>query len=422
MTMVFAGGASEETVSTDPNKPYAGQTIRIISANQPCVESSLQNYFDEFTEKTGIKVEIEILGTDQFTNKVTVELSAKTSTLDVIFLKPLTDLKLYYQNGWLTDLTPYFENDAEFDLSDYYESSLNSCSYNGSLFGIPFVAESQIMYYRTDVFEANNLKVPENFDELYETALALTDKDNDFYGYVGRGKTNQCVTQFSTFLRNFGGDFNTPTESLVNTPAALKAYNYYGKLLGNCAPPGVTNMSFAEAAAIFAQGKAAMFIDSDAIYSNVTDNGNSDYADVTSFALVPAGPEGQHPFFAVAAAWGIPAFSQHKEAAIEFLKWACSKAMDVIMTKETQNPGCRASTWNNPEATSGYPAKLLEVMLASREISVAGDRPTVINVTEARDIISVPIVQAIMGQDPTAAAAEAHAKFQALIDKENAAK
>jgi hypothetical protein len=43
----------------------------------------------------------------------------------------------------------------------------------------------------------------------------------------------------------------------------------------------------------------------------------------------------------------------------------------------------------------------------------------VINVVQARDIISVPIIEAIMGGDPTEAANRAHQEFQALIDREN---
>ena len=93
--------------------------------------------------------------------------------------------------------------------------------------------------------------------------------------------------------------------------------------------------------------------------------------------------------------------------------------MDLLMAQEVKNPGCRKSTWTNPAATAAWPADLLRVMTASREVAVAGDRPTVVKVVEARDIISVPIQEAINGRDPTAAAQRAHDLFQALIDEEN---
>ncbi len=134
---------------------------------------------------------------------------------------------------------------------------------------------------------------------------------------------------------------------------------------------------------------------------------------------MPAGPAGRKPFYAVAGALAISPFSKNKEAAIEFIKWATSKEMDVRMAAQVKNPGCRQSTWDNPEATKDWPEDLLDAMVRSREVAVAGDRPTVINVVQARDIISVPIIEAIMGNDPTKAANRAHQEFQALIDKEN---
>ena len=423
-TASTATSAGTDTASTAESsadaKPYAGQTIRFVTANQPCVENTLQSSLNEFTEKTGIKVNMEVMGTDQFTNKVTVELSAQSKNLDLIFLRPLNDLKQFVQNDWLTDLSSYFENDEEFDLADFFEGAVNSCRYEDTLYGLPLVAESQLVYYRKDIFEQKGITFPKTMDEFMEVAKQLTDKENGFYGVVGRGKSNACITQFSTFLRAFGGDFNTSNESLISKPEAVEAINYYGKLLYEYGPPGVVNMSWPEGAALFAQGKAAMFFDADAIYSNVIDAENTVLKpEQIGYAMMPAGPAGNTPFYAVSAAVAIPSFSEKKDASAEFIRWALSKEMDIKMMINDKNPGCRQSSWENPEATASWPADLLEVMIDSREVAVAGDRPSVINVVEARDIISLPIMTAMQGQDPAAAITKAHSDFQALIDKEN---
>ena len=287
LILMFAGCGEQETTpatsttpststpvatATENTKPFDGTTLRFVTANQPCIETTLKEGLAEFKDKTGITVNLEVLGVDQFTNKVTVELSAKSKSLDLIFLRPLNDLKQFTKNQWLTEIGSYVENDKDFDLADYYEGALGSCTKDGKLYGIPIVAESQIVYYRKDIFEKNGITAfPQTMEELLKVAQQLTDKKNEFYGFTGRGKTNQTVTQFSTYLRSFGGDFNTATESLINTPEAIVAYKFYGKLLGECGPPGIINMSWPESAALFAQGKAAMFADSDAIYANVTD-------------------------------------------------------------------------------------------------------------------------------------------------------
>ena len=241
-----SSNTSGDQTTSDDSKPYAGTTIRVLSANQTCVEQVIYPALDEFYDLTGITVEMEIMGTDDFANKAAIELAGQSSNLDVIFLRPLESLKQYVQNGWLTDLSQ-LGNDEEFDLDDYFEASLESCTYDGVLYGIPIVAESQIMYYRKDLLEEKGLSVPTNLEELREVAAALTDKSNEMYGFFMRGKSNALVTQFSSILYSYGGRFNTETESLVGTEEFAEATQYYGDMLYNYAPPGVANMTWTEA-------------------------------------------------------------------------------------------------------------------------------------------------------------------------------
>ena len=413
------GQSSGENQPADPSKPYAGTTIRVLTANQTCVEKVIYPNLDEFYDLTGITVEMEIMGNDDYANKAAIELAGKTTNLDVIFLRPLTDLKQYCQNGWLTDLSQ-IADDADFDLDDYFTASLESCTYDGVLYGVRICAESQIMYYRKDLLEEKGIPVPSTLDELRDAAAALTDKDAGMYGFFMRGKSNALITQFSSILYSFGGRFNTETESLANTEAFAEATKYYGDMLYNFAPPGVANMTWTEGAALFAQGKVGIFIDSDAIFGNITgDESLAISDDQIGFSVIPAGTEGvPTPFYSTIGAWSIPAFSQKQEAALEFIKWAESKEMGLRMTTEVQNASCRSSVWENEEAMSSFPPEMLQAMLDSREIAISGDRPTVINVGEARDILSVPIQAAMLGEDPTERLAEAHEAFQALIDAE----
>lgn len=421
-TVTEAPSNTSETpgTETDLSKPYAGTTIRVLTANQTCVEKVIYPNLDEFYDLTGITVEMEIMGNDDYANKAAIELAGQSSNLDVIFLRPLTDLKQYCQNGWLTDLSRIGE-DADFDLADYFDGSLESCTYDGVLYGIPILAESQIMYYRKDLLEEKGLSVPTTLEELHDVAEALTDKENEMYGFFMRGKSNALITQFSSILYSFGGRFNTETESLANTEAFAEATKYYGDMLYHFAPPGVANMTWTEGAALFAQGKIGIFIDSDAIFGNITgDESLAISDDQIGFSVIPAGVDGvSTPFYSTIGAWSIPAFSKQQDAAMEFIKWAESKEMGLRMTKEVQNASCRASIWNDAEAMASFPADMLQAMLDSRSIAIGGDRPTVINVSEARDILSVPIQAAILGEDPTARLAEAHKQFQALIDAEN---
>jgi len=110
--------------------------------------------------------------------------------------------------------------------------------------------------------------------------------------------------------------------------------------------------------------------------------------------------------------------SKHKDAAWEFLKWATNEETMLSMQKKGV-PGARSTVWNSPEAGSGFSPELYEVMKRSAEIGNGFDRPAVVNVGEARDIVGNILVMALTGEDIATAAEKVNAEYQAFLDKEN---
>ena len=412
-TPLIAGGAKE---AGSTGKPYAGATVRCIFPVHPWTDG-VKKLLPTFTEATGIKVVIEELGTDPMSNKIAVEFNAKSTSLDVVYVRPLNETKLFGLNGWAADLHPFVDKDAAFDVKDFVDATIQSLTYNGKLIGLPTTTEHQILYYRKDVLAKHGLAVPKTLDEMMTVAAKINDPDNGFYAMVNRGKKNIAVTQFSSYLHSFGGEFNEGDKALLDTPEAIAAFTYYTDLLRKYGPPGIVNFSWPEAAALMAQGKAGMFTDADAIYLNVVAPDKSTVGDKIGYALFPAGPKGSRPFNVCSGAVGVGNFSKQKDAAALFVKWVTSK--DVVMQLQVAgNSGARTSVWANPESTKSWPTELVDVINKSNAVGVGWDRPRVINVTQARDIVSGPILVGFEGGDVAAAAKKANAEFQALIDGE----
>jgi len=413
---LMATGSSE--AGKDTGKPYAGTTLRMLDTPHPWLDG-LKAFVGEFVEKTGIRVEFEDLATDPKSQKLLVELMAGSSTIDVTSLRPLNELKLFGLNNFAVDLKPYLVNDAQFDLKDYLDSAIQACTYEGKLLGVPLYNERAILYYRKDLFQQKGLQPPKTMDELVEAAKKFHDPKNNFFGMVARGRVNQLITGgFASYLFSFGGDFNTKDKALMDSPAAITAMKFFSSLLRNYGPPGIENYNWPEAAALMAQGRVAMFTDADAIYLNVADPKKSAFADKIGYAVFPAGPAGSRPFNVIVGGMMMNPFSKQKEASIEFIKWANSK--DVVLRMQKRGlPMSRASVWDDPSSTASWPADLVKVMRESNKIGVGYDRPRVINVAEARDILSRPILIGFEGGDVEAAAIAANKQFQALIDEEN---
>lgn len=223
-------------------------TLNIVGIDNIVVNTAL-NHIDEFEEKYGIKVEFQQFSNEQASNKIAVSMAAGGTDIDVMMIRPLDETLLFSQNGWLEDLTPYIENNPDIDYDDFMDACKDVCKgLDGKPVALPIMTESGVVYYNKTLFEkAGITEVPKTMEELYEVAGKLNDPDNDICGFACRGAGNPSVTQFSCFLRAFGGDFfDENGVATLNTPEAMEAYEFYGKLLRDYGPDGVLNMGWPE--------------------------------------------------------------------------------------------------------------------------------------------------------------------------------
>ncbi|WP_123039572.1 ABC transporter substrate-binding protein [Cohnella candidum] len=427
------GGSAESTMKAEPSakasaspssgqaapsaKPFEGKTINLVTANHPWADA-IKPLIPDFEAATGMKVNVQGYFEDQLTQKLTVQFTAGSETPDVFMYRPLQEGKLFFKNGWLQALDDYVNKDPAYDFADISKSAIGTATVDGKLAGIPIISEQEILYYRKDLLEAAGIPVPKTIDELVAAAKKLHDPGKEMYGFVARGQRSPLVTQVSSFLYSEGGDFMNGDKASINTPEALKAFTTYGTLLKDYGPPGVLNMSWPQAFGIFGQGKVAFLTDANSLYKNATDPSKSQVADKVGFAPFPAGAAGSKPYNITSWGLAINAKSVDKDAAWAFIQWATSKEI-VLKTQEKGNPGARTSVWDNPQGTTGFPPELVAVIKESVKGGIDHDRPTVINVGEARDAVGEIVQKIITGETNVQPVADkANEALQAVIDKD----
>ncbi|MBE3571839.1 MAG: sugar ABC transporter substrate-binding protein [Moorella humiferrea] len=419
-----SGGSSksEDSGKTGKKNNLAGQTLRFVACNHVWTEA-IKPLIPEFEKQTGIKVNIESYAEEPLSQKLAVEFTSGASTIDVFMNRPHQEGLLFTKNKWYEPLNNYINNPeitpADWDWNDFMASAVQATTNNGTIFGVPIISEATIIYYRKDLFQQANLTPPTTFEELEAAAKKLNNPSSGIAGIVARGQRGLAVSQFAGYLFGFGGDFLKDGKCVLDTPEAVAAFKYYGKLLHDYGPPGTTNMSWPQASALFASGKAAMLTDSSGILSAIIDPSKSTVADKVGFAVFPAGPKGLHPYFGAPWALSISASSKHKEAAWEFVKWLSSKEV-MKKAQLVGNTGTRKSVWNDPEVLAKMPKGFAEVVEKSGEVGVPYCVPRMTAVGEARDAIGEVIVKSIEtgGQgDIEALAKEATRKINDLLAK-----
>lgn len=393
-------------------------TLNVTLANHVWTDIITER-IPEFEEETGLDVVVTQLSEDQLADNYKVKLNAGSTDVDVMMYRPLQVGKLFGQSGYFAEITDQVNGAGDWNWEDFQAGPVGLTTYEDQIVGVPMITESEMLYYRTDLLADAGLEVPTTLEELEEAARTIKEENEGTAGIVMRSQASAAVTQFSGFLYSFGGDWvDEQGNSAIASPEAQEAYAYYGRLLHDYGPDQIsTDMSWPESAAIFAQGDAGFWIDASSLYENVYDPENSQVGDQVGFAPFPEGPAGSQPYNVAAWALGINSASENQENAWEFIQWATSPEMTLDVQTEGV-PGARTSVWEDPEGTASFPEELAAAISANGENGVGNDRPLVVGVAEAREIVGAPIVAGITGEDTAAAATQANDQFQALLDSE----
>ena len=157
--IVTCFAALSTSAAEEADKPYEGQTVRVLLNAHPWQEA-IEPMVSEFEEATGIKVEITTLGEDIYWDRVNLGLSSAEPPFDVFMLSPNMTGYNGYINGWIANLDDYVYQSEEYDFDDIYPYIVDGFRFpdaEGSIYGIPLTMETYIVFYRKDLFEEQGI-------------------------------------------------------------------------------------------------------------------------------------------------------------------------------------------------------------------------------------------------------------------------
>jgi len=399
---------------------FRGKELYCIFYKHPWIDEMVK-YFPEFTDLTGIKVNHEVLPEVQGRQKLTVEMTGGGGGLDAWHASTHVEKRRFWKSGWFQPLNTFLEDKTltapDYDWADMTAGAVAAVTQpDKTISGLPTFVDPFVLFYRKDLFQQKGWNPPKTMAELESQAKALHGPPG-MYGFVARGLKNANATPWAWVIYSMGADYLTKDgKSAINSPAWVKAMEWYSGMLRQYAPPGVVNFNWYECSASFMQGQVGIYYDGVNFANQFEDKEKSKIAGKVGYAVLPSGPGGHHaPTFTNAMA--VSAQSKNKEAAYLFIQWATSKQMCVRELLAGVGVG-RVAPWGNPEvkAKPKMPADWYNAYLESLKIGKAG-LPEIVDVTQYRDIIGVGIQKAIEGAKPADVIAQAHKEFQELLDK-----
>jgi len=399
-----------------------GTSIRII-ANRNAIGMMLEGFAPEFEKATGIKAQVETFTEDQYRQKLLLELAAGTGAVDAFMTATAQEGLKFWNSGWYEPLNDYLKNprltDPAYNLDDISKMAVQGNIYDGKIVALPNTTISTMLYYRKDLLDKHKVKVPQTFEELEEAAKKLHNVDDNGQKVVGivlRGKRAAATSQWAPFLHGMGGSWLKDGKPAVNSPEAVKAFDYYGRLLRNYGPPGAVNYHWSEAISLFSQGKAALLSEVNSRMFYFEDPSKSKVPGKVGYALFPAGPAGRKPTMEV---WSVAVSSKSKkkEAAYLFVQYVTNREAGIKMHLAGV-PSVRASVWKDPKVVAGQKQPdWTAASLKSLEIGTTQWNPPVVAVSEVRDVVGAVIVSSILGEDVKAAADKAAGEMGKIMEK-----
>lgn len=355
-------GACKERTST------SGLTIVV---NNGVEGTALKEAAADYRSAKGIAITVAELPYANLFEKELIDLTSRTGAYDLIMLDDPWFPRFTEMEPYLTDLGPLFEKQGMGGPdADFVKTSLALCRHpyeTGKLYALPYVGNSQLFFYREDLFTKHHLAAPARWDDVLAAARVIAERDK-ISGYVMRAaQGNPVVADFLPLFWAFGGEmFGDDGKPTVNSPEGISALQFMLEL-GKVSPPGYASFNADEVSAHLLQGTAAQSINWPAWISAFSDPNKSKVVGKVKITTLPGQKRrGQ----AEIGNWliAIPAASRHVDAAFEFLVWATSPEQ-MRKSASRGNPPTRTSLYEDASLRSMFPSYPVQLE------SLAGSRP-----------------------------------------------
>ena len=361
--VALAGAAAAQE---GPYAPYAGTTLVVNFPAHPHYNAVME-VLPEFTAQTGIEVEVDMLPFLDMRERQTLELALDEGAYDLIAYVVFSKADYVFADQ-IWNLAPFFMNprlaDPDYDPEDLIDGYVQNIGVaggergylpgpTGSLYGLPFGAETSVLFYRTDIFEEHGLTPPETYDELLDLACRIPELEPGMGGLASRAASGHHASHaWLLHLAPLGGRvFDENWNPILNNEAGVAAAEALRRIV-ECGPEGSSAFGPAEAANAFAQGQAAMFLDTIAYAADFQDPARSTVVGNVGYAMHPMGVRrgSQTGGFGLA----IPRNAENPEAAFLLMQWLTSREGDLAVAMAGGNPS-RFSTYADAELNARYP-------------------------------------------------------------------
>lgn len=276
-------------------------------------------------EHPNIKVEMDTINTEAYKQKVKVA-SAADELPDIFFSWGAGFAQPFVEAGKVMELTPYVDDEIK---SKLLAGTLDNFTYDNKIYALPSYMWLGVLYCNQELFEQNNVKLPETYDDLLAAVKAFNDADITPIAVGEKELWPGIQWQNALAMRTAGIDACVKAlskETSFNAPEFVESGDKLAELVAAGAfSPGCMGVEELEAEADFANGKAAMLYMGDWAAASFIQDGVPVNGKVVAMNF-PSLPDGKDSTACLGGAidtFMISAGTEHPDEAVMLLTYIC---------------------------------------------------------------------------------------------------
>lgn len=215
------GSAQQTAAACNIKSPAAPTTVNVFGFRFPMMEY----YFAaaEACSSGNLSVKTGFLPSAAYETQVATALSAGNSPYQILHTNPRL-ANTWGEKGWLTPLNVLIAKyKKQYNLDDMSDALIANTTLNGRVYALPVNFNTQILFYRKDIFNELNLKPPRTVEEFNAT-LETLQKSGKVKFPLALAMSGGAVGEFHNNFMALGGKwFDGKKKPTFNSPLGVRA-------------------------------------------------------------------------------------------------------------------------------------------------------------------------------------------------------
>ena len=246
----------------------------------------IQPILDEYTEETGITVDIQSIPWDSAHDKLLTAVASGDGP-DVVQMGT-TWMAEFVDAGALEDISSYVESEETLNSENFFEGSVATTKFDDAYYAVPWYTETRALYYRTDLLEeAGYPEAPKDWEELQDAAMKLSERGDDKYGF--QVDSNDQSFAFMFARQNGSELFDEDGKPVFNEAPFVETVDYLNTFIQDGSSPK-QDLGLDISQTFGGDGIVPMFISGPWMINAINDS-TTDIEDKWATAVLPTGSE-----------------------------------------------------------------------------------------------------------------------------------